>query len=127
MAVSALLAFGGAGSITAHGSMEVDDFTGNCLTDAGFSDVTTGTQVTVTNPAGSVVATSSLNYDSSVSAMESKLQMGLSVCVYTFTATVPGGLARYGITVSGRGTVWFSPAQMAKGPGLSLSSGGSGF
>jgi hypothetical protein len=35
--------------------------------------------------------------------------------------TVPGGEARYGITIGHNlGTVWFTPAQMAKGPGVSL-------
>jgi len=125
--VTLLLTLSGAGSITAHGSMEVDDFTGSCLTDPGFSDITQGTQVVVTNSGGQVVGTSALNYDAQDSAAQSGLQPGLSVCIYTFTVSVPGGLSRYGITVSHRGTVWFTVAQMSKGPGLSISSGGSGF
>jgi len=39
---------------------------------------------------------------------------------YTFTVTVPAGESRYGIEVSHRGTIWFTPQQMQKGPGLSL-------
>lgn len=125
--VVTLLTVGGAGSIAAHGSMEVDDFNGSCLTDPGFSDITQGTQVVVTNSGGQVVGTSALNYSAQDSAAQSGLQSGLSVCIYTFTVSVPGGLPRYGITVSHRGTVWFTATQMSKGPGLSLSSGGSGF
>lgn len=124
--VTVALLVGGASGITSHGSLEVDDFTGNCLTDAGFSDITAGSQVVVTSSAGNVVGTGTLSYDAQQSQFQSGLQPGLSVCIYPFTVTVPGGLSRYGITVSHRGTVWFSPAQMTKGPGLVISSGGSG-
>jgi hypothetical protein len=125
-AVTLPLVLGGGSTITARGALELDDFTGNCLTDPGFSDITQGTQVVVTNSANTVVGTSALNYAQQQSAEQSSLQPGLSVCIYTFTVSVPGGLSRYGIIISHRGTVWFSAAQMAKGPGLSLSSGGSG-
>lgn len=126
IAITLVLTLGGAGNITARGSVEVDDFTGQCLSDPGFSDITEGIQVVVTDSGGSVVGTSQLGYDTQASALQSSLQPGLSVCIYTFKVTVPGRLARYGITVSHRGTVWFTPAQMAEGPGLSVSSGGSG-
>jgi hypothetical protein len=126
IAITLVVTLGGAASITARGSVEVDDFDGQCLTDPGFSDITEGTQVVVTNSGGSVIGTSQLGYNTQASALQSSLQPGLSVCIYTFNVTVPGGLARYGITVSHRGTVWFDPSQMAKGPGLSVSSGGSG-
>ena len=42
-ALALLLALGDSGSVTARGSVEVDDFTGNCLTDPGFSGITQGT------------------------------------------------------------------------------------
>jgi hypothetical protein len=116
----------GAGNEAVKGSMEIDDFQGNCLTDPGFSDITDGTQAVIKSPSGSVIGTGSLSYASKISSMESSLQPGMSVCIYTFKATVPAGESRYGITVANRGTVWFSPRQMAKGPGLSVSSGGSG-
>jgi len=117
---------GGSSSITSHGTMEVDDFTGDCLLDSGFSDITDGTQVTVTNADGTVIGTSVLSYNSGGSDPQGTIQPGLSTCVYRFTVSVPGGLSRYGISVSHRGTIWFNPTQMAKGPGLSLSSGGTG-
>jgi hypothetical protein len=117
---------GGTSQLTAHGSMEVDDFTGSCLIDSGFSDIGDGTQVVVTNASSTVVGTAALSYNASLSKALSKIQPGLSTCIYDFTVTVPRGLPRYGITISHRGTVWFSPLQMTKGPGLSVSSGGTG-
>lgn len=117
-----LVVTGGSSQITSKGALELDDFNGNCLLDSGFSDITEGAQVVVTNSSGSVIGTTSLSYNGPLSSAESKIQKGMSVCVYPFTVTVPGALSRYGITVSHRGTVWFSAAQMAKGPGLSLGS-----
>jgi hypothetical protein len=124
--VTVSILVGGSSTITSHGSLELDDFTGSCLIDPGFSDITDGTQVTVQNSSGAIIGTSTLSYDSGLSSSMSKIQPGMSVCIYRFTVTVPGGLPRYGITVSHRGTIYFSTAQMEKGPGLSLSSGGSG-
>ena len=113
--------------MTIRGALEVDDFQGNCLTDPGFSDITSGAQVVVTNSGGSVIGTSSLGFSASQSAEQSSLQPGLSVCIYPFAVSgVKGGQSRYGITVSHRGTVWFSPSQIAKPVGMDLSSGGTG-
>jgi hypothetical protein len=83
-----------------------------------YPDVEQGTQVVVTNSAGTVMATSQLGKGR---------QRDLSgfgsfgaTCSYAFVVQVPGGLARYGITVSHRGTIWFSAQQMQGGPGLTL-------
>jgi len=38
--------------------------------------------------------------------------------VYDFTASVPSGDGRYGIKIGQGSTVWFTEAQMDKGPGL---------
>ena len=129
--VIALAIFGvtrlGVSTVTVHGTLEVDDFQGDCLTDPGFSDIAAGTQVVATNSDGSVIGTSSLGFSASQSAEQSSLQPGLSVCIYPFTVSgIKGGQSRYGITVSHRGTVWFSPSQIAKPVGLNLSSGGTG-
>jgi hypothetical protein len=124
VAVTVVILTGGS-TITAHGSVEVDDFQGSCLTD--YPDLTAGTQVVVTDSGGSVIGTTELGYSADESSALSALQPGMSVCVYPFTVKVPGGQARYGITVSHRGTVWFTSAEMVKGPGLSITSAGSGF
>jgi hypothetical protein len=45
------------------------------------------------------------------------------VAEYDFTATVPAGLARYGILVGqNRGTTWFTEQQMRHDPVLTLGS-----
>lgn len=128
-AIAALAACSGPSSITAHGT-ELD-----C---AGSGDVTAGSQVTVTDSAGHVIATSSLAEDNSrlaqqvvsqydkvqadLSALPGGFGSGNGAAAWKFTVTVPAGLARYGIAIGGpdRGVVWFSAQQMAAGPGLSL-------
>jgi hypothetical protein len=83
-----------------------------------YPDVVQGTQVVVTNSAGTVIATGQLG------AGQQQEFAGLgsfgATCNYPFTVQVPGGLARYGITISHRGTIWFSAKQMQSGPGLTL-------
>jgi hypothetical protein len=116
----------GPSAITAHGT-ELD-----CT---GSGDITAGSQVTVTDATGRVISTSSLTEDNSRLAQQvvsqyDALQAELSAlggssssaAAWKFTVTVPGGLARYGIAIGGpnRGVVWFTPQQMAAGPGLSL-------
>lgn len=98
-----------------------------------YPDVTAGSQVTVTNSAGSVIGTGTLSFDK-VKTLEFVLQgsakypelastLADDVAVYDFTATgLPGGLARYGFSVGkNRETIWVSPSQ-AKDPGLTLGS-----
>lgn len=118
----------GSGSVTIHGTLEVDDFTGQCLNDPGFSDLTAGTQVVVKDSTGTVIGTGALGFNAQQTQIQSSLQPGLSVCIYPFTVTgVQGGEPRYGIEVSHRGTVWFSAKQITKPVGLLVSSGGTGF
>jgi hypothetical protein len=84
-----------------------------------YPDVDQGAQVVVTNSAGTVIATSQLGKG----RQEENPDIGSfsATCNYAFAVQVPGGLARYGVTVSHRGTVWFSARQMQDGPGLTLS------
>jgi hypothetical protein len=79
-----------------------------------YSDVVQGTQVVVTNSAGAVIAASQLG----AGAQNNLPGLGNfgATCNYSFTVQVPGGLARYGITISRRGTIWFSAKQMQEGP-----------
>jgi hypothetical protein len=99
--------------ITAHGQVEtsVGIFDGDTPADA-FPDIQDGGQVTVTGPSGVVLATGTLAETSAPG----------TVAVwdfYTFTVTVPGGQARYGIQIGrDRGTVWYSGAEMRSGPAL---------
>jgi len=86
----------------------------------------------VTDSSGKVIGTGTLSYSSADTAaflLEATAGTGLTaaelepdVAVYTFTVTVPGGLARYGITVGrNRGVIYESASQM-KDPGLTLGS-----
>jgi len=116
--VVVLLAIGvfGGGTMTVHGTEQVsaNPFNGMNATDA-YPDITAGAQVTVVDPSGKVIGTGSLA-EADPSAWD------LYDAVYSFTVTVPAGESRYGIEIGqNRGTVWFTPQQMASGPGLSLS------
>lgn len=115
---------GGPGSITAHGT--VQDCTGA---------LSGGDQVTVADPGGKVLGSGSLTEDNSQQAAsaekiydETQLPLGelgadtSGMTIYDFTVTgLPGGGARYGISAgNGHNAVWFTPAEMKKGPGLTL-------
>ncbi len=108
----------GQGQITVHGTMEV---AGGVLDSSqNYPDISDGTQVVVLDPSGKVIATGQLSFDSKATKIFSKLGAFGAETVYDFTVTVPSGESRYGIVVSHRGTIWFTPKQMQKGPGLSL-------
>jgi hypothetical protein len=101
-----------------------------------YPGITPGTQVIVVNSSGKVIGTGSLTYNAAaVQAADKQFAAALPgtpasmystwIEAFGFTATVPGGQPRYGIQVSGQpGTVWFTPAEMRKGPVLSLGSMG---
>ena len=98
-----------------------------------YPDITSGSQVTVSDSTGKVIGTGTLSYNSAqtsalvlMSALAAKLpsyDLAQDVAVYTFTVTsLPGGLERYGVKVGqNRGTVWETASQM-KDPGLTLGS-----
>jgi hypothetical protein len=126
---------GGDGSFTAHGTdtVMVNPLNGQNVQEA-YPDMTAGAQVTVTDSSGKVIGTGTLASDPGATLRSARmLAAGIPgtsagtylgwVAVYSFTVTVPGGQPRYGIEIGhNRGTVWFTPAQMQKGPGLSLGS-----
>lgn len=115
-AVLAVLALGGstAKPLTVHGAMELSE---NCAQAAfDYPDISSGAQVVITDPAGKVIAVTSLGAKDAVLTQNG----GVGICRYPFMVTV-GARARYGITIAQRGTVWFTAAEMRKGPALSLS------
>lgn len=123
--VIVLLATGvfGQGKITVHGTFEV---AGDVLQSSqNYPDISDGTQVVVVDPSGKVIGTGQLSYDAKATAVFNKALGSAASLVggetfYDFTVTVPSGESRYGIEVSHRGTIWFTPEQMQKGPGLSI-------
>ena len=98
--------------------VEDEDYQLRYLTDPGFSDVAAGTQVVVTDSGGKVVGTSALGFNAKQSSFQSGLQPGLSVCIYPFTVTVPGGLPRYGVkgAVDGRSGLSDAPGTVRPWP-----------
>jgi hypothetical protein len=81
-----------------------------CHTSTGFSDVTTGASVEITDANGKKLVTTTLKpgvYDSNAD------------CVFGFTAAVPKR-ASYTIKLAQRNPLTYSQAEMAKGPQLSL-------
>lgn len=135
---AALLATGlvaacGSGTMTVHGQLtDSSALTGSTCA----LNEQSGDQVVITDPGGTVLATSSLrenvrqenklekNPSAKALAAESGMLSGLSggtavdaIGVYDFSAQVPGGNAHYAVKVDGQ-TVWFTAAQMTKGPQL---------
>lgn len=108
-----------ASPVTVHGNLDVDDFSNSgsgCLfgSDSGYSDISQGAQVTVTAPDGTVLGAGQLGAPVS--------KVGSTVCLFRFTVSdVKGGEPRYGVTISHRGTVWFTPKQISTA-GLQLGS-----
>ena len=119
--------------VTSHGTVTLYSglLSGLNVQDS-YPDITSGSQVTVTDSAGKVIGTGTLSYSSAqtsalvlLSALAAKLpsyDFTQDVAVYTFTVTVPGGLDRYGLTVGrNRGIIYESASQM-KVPALTLGS-----
>jgi hypothetical protein len=106
-------------AITVHGAFRLTSVTtgvtrtgtNNCQGANGYSDLQEGTQVTVTDQSGAVVALGTLDVGQAQSD---------SVCVFPFTLNVPAGKGFYGIEVSHRGVVHLSEAELRAGPQLSL-------
>jgi hypothetical protein len=125
VAVVIVLAVGSSPApITAHGQLQISGE--NALSASqGFPDITDGTQVVVVNPSGTVIGTGTLSYDQAASN-DSVVGIGQMEdwVTYDFSVTVPGGEPRYGVRITTHGTVWFTQAQLKKGPALSLAGTG---
>lgn len=78
---------------------------GNCSGQSGYDDITQGAQVTVTDGGGNVLATSSLGLGDQIGS-------GFGSCRFSFTLTGVPDAAFYGVTISDRGTLNYSRAQM---------------
>lgn len=99
-------------NMTVHGILE--DCTQN---------VSTGEQVTVTDSSGTVIGTSSVTDTGQGTVTPAWMQTfggaPAGTEKFKFTITVPTGEVRYGINIGDiKPTIWFSQAEMQKGPGL---------
>lgn len=93
----------------------VDDDIGlgerGCAGTGGYSDMRAGTQVTVTDPAGTVVAVGQLGVG------DRRGDTTGTRCAFPFeVAGVPGGHAFYGVEVSRRGRLQYTEAQVRDAP-----------
>lgn len=127
-ALLGLWASGGAMTVTGHEVVVIDP--DNNTEIAGvFPDIRARTPVTVLNSAGRVVGSGVLRFEPHVSARDGAKYNSDSenvsdfIAVYSFTVSVPRGLARYGLKIgSNHGTAWLSAAQMSGGAVLTLGS-----
>jgi hypothetical protein len=99
--------------------MEVQEDCNSAASD--YPDIEQGVQVVVTNSSGTVIGTGQLGDGKD----QNNPFLGniSTACDYSFTVQVPSGMDRYGITISHRGTIWFSAKQMQGGPSLTLGDG----
>jgi len=88
-----------------------------CTALGGYSDISAGTAVTIGGSQGQTLAVGAL------SAGSLGGQPGLSAtCDFTFSVQAPGGQSLYTVTISHRGTQTVTPADLADGITLTLSS-----
>ena len=121
------------GPMTVHGTLLDESY----LTGGSGCGENSGSQVLITDPSGSVLAVTTLREDVKAErkleaspaakqlASESNALNALgggaavdSIGFYRFTATIPSGDSNYGVKVGSGHVVWFTNAQMTKGPGL---------
>lgn len=111
--------------LTIRGTLQVDSvgpawkLGAFCFGDAGHEDIAEGAQVTVTDPAGKVIALGKLG--PGVVAVHPTLGDPGKTCMFPVTvAGVPGGLGIYGIEVAHRGKVQYPEATLASPIELTL-------
>ncbi|MEV0318302.1 hypothetical protein ACIBKX_08565 [Streptomyces sp. NPDC050658] len=108
----------GAGSFTIEGAFTVRDedilsVGGSCVTSEGYDDIGDGTEVTVYDEKGAVVATGAL---SRPKYREGETSYDTDECSYKVTVPkVPGGHPFYQVEVSHRGKVKLSEAEARAG------------
>lgn len=90
------------------------DAAGNCHGTGGYSDLQDGAQVIVTDPAGKTVALGTLGEG---------VEATVTSCLFPVNVpAVPTGLQFYGVAVTHRGSVQYSPEQLKTGVSLTLGS-----
>jgi hypothetical protein len=98
------------GAFTVHGTEYVCSSVSSPR--MSYPGIGAGRRVTVLGPSGRTVAAGTLT----AAAPGAATSAAGSITVFTWQAAVPGGLARYGISLQGERTAWVTGAQMAAGP-----------
>lgn len=76
----------------------------------GYSDIVAGAQVTITSPTGAVIGVGTLKAGIAIAPTSGT---GRINCLFDFDVSgLPAALAFYGVTISHRGTVQFTAAQI---------------
>lgn len=109
-------------SFTTRGTISLTSTTGGlgglgatCFGRGGYSDLASGAAVDVSDNAGKVIAIGQITGNGTT--------VGTSTCVLPFTVSgVPAGKRFYGVTVTHRGVVQFTEAQMKAGVSLTIGS-----
>lgn len=116
-----------AAPIHVHGSMKLVDSSDTdyrsifqngsvCSGEHGYSDITAGAEVEITDDQGKTLALTELNAGTSPDGITG------DSCVFTFDASIPANAQFYGVQVTHRGVVKMTKAEMILGPVLSLGS-----
>lgn len=93
-------------------SCVTDNGDGTCAGSGGYSDISAGVQVVITDNLGKTVAISSLEAGTGSSG----------TCTFAFHASVPARVGSYGVAVSHRGTIEYDEKRIAS-PALTLGDG----
>jgi len=100
----------GSATVTVHGTMTLTDSSGGvtgetpCNGSGGYSDIADGAQVVISDDTGKTLTIVQLTGGVGFAGVS---------CVFDFTAKVPAGKSYYGVTVTHRGTVKMSEAELA--------------
>lgn len=81
-----------------------------CSHGNGYDDVTTGTQITITDASGKALSVATLAQGKVVD--DAKYPGLTKDCLIPFQTTVPPGVGPYGFTIGRHGTVRFDEAQL---------------
>lgn len=92
--------------------------TPHCAGYRGYSDLTVGTQVVVTDPSGATIALTQLPVGEPTPDPADNTRA--IRCVFRFEVNAPAGHQFYGIEVARRGRVQYTPAQLAGPVSLSI-------
>jgi hypothetical protein len=110
--------FSGTVTVEAGSGSEATDG-GDCVTDGGYSDISSGAQVTVTDEGGKIVALGNLDPGHTAEVVGTFA----STCVFGFTVrSVPEGVAFYSIEIAHRGALRYTRSDLATPLALSLGS-----
>lgn len=83
-----------------------------CLPTRGYEDVDYGTQVTIKDASGKIIATGELGYGTKSGDRVPFNSGSAFPCAFPFTASVPPGSDFYQIEVSSRGAVTFTSDEL---------------